>query len=412
MSTSTRAPFYGWYIVAGAFLVLFSSFGIFYSFGAFLPALQQAFGANRGIITLGFSLAGLVYFACGAISGPLADRFGVRPLCFAGTGFLAVGLISCAIAQTLPQLLAAYVLGLGLGIGCMFVPVIGAVQKWFMRKRGIATGIAMSGIGVGTLLVPPAAAWAITNIGWRQTFVALVCIALACGLIAIVTLRDTPAEKGVLPDGNKSEAAPSQLPGMTVGEVVRMPAFRLLYLACLLYGVGAFLPFVHLAPYAIDKGISPQNAIWLVGLIGVGSTIGRFALGGLADRFGRLQFVVGMTAGMGASLVMWLSDSFAVLSVFAVVFGAFYGGSVAIMPVFVAERFGPRYVSGITGVLFTSTGIGTLVGPAAAGFLYDSHHSYVVAIWGAVLATLVSACLMWLCRAPSRSATQVPVSKG
>src|SRR5262249_10247540 len=140
--------FHGWWVVAAAFAITFVGFGSAYTFSAFMAPLQVEFGASRGSVALVFSLAGFLYFALGSVSGPLADRLGSRFLAITGMLLLAAGLALAACAHTLTGVFLAYALGVGFGVGCAYVPAIGAVQRWFVRRRGYASGIAVSGIGV------------------------------------------------------------------------------------------------------------------------------------------------------------------------------------------------------------------------------------------------------------------------
>ena len=154
---SNSRIFYGWFVVAAAFAVTFVGFGSAYTFSAFVESLQRDFGASRGSVSLVFSLAGFLYFGLGIVSGPLADRFGSRRLAVAGMILVGLGLAAASAARNLLEVYAAYGLGVGLGVGCAYVPAVGAVQRWFVRRRGFASGLAVSGIGVGTLVMPPLA---------------------------------------------------------------------------------------------------------------------------------------------------------------------------------------------------------------------------------------------------------------
>src|SRR5437763_6866207 len=142
--------FYGWLVVAAAFAVTFVGFGSAYSFSAFLGPLQDEFGASRGSVSLVFSLAGFVYFGLGIVSGPLADRWGSRRLAITGMILTGLGLALASVARSLPEVYTAYGLGVGLGIGCAYVPALGAVQRWFARRRAVASRPAGRGIGTGT----------------------------------------------------------------------------------------------------------------------------------------------------------------------------------------------------------------------------------------------------------------------
>jgi MFS family permease len=141
--------FYGWFVVAAAFAVTFAGFGSAYTFSAFVESLQRDFGASRGSVSLVFSLAGFLYFGLGIVSGPLADRWGSRRLAVAGMLMIGMGLAVASMARSLAEIYAAYGLGVGLGVGCSYVPVLGAVQRWFVKRRGLASGLAVSGIGIG-----------------------------------------------------------------------------------------------------------------------------------------------------------------------------------------------------------------------------------------------------------------------
>ncbi len=175
-------------------------------------------------------------------------------------------------------------------------------------------------------------------------------------------------------------------------EAITSRRFAGLYAACLICSFGLFVPFVHLVPYALDHGVPQTSAVLLLGVIGVGSTAGRFFLGGLADRMGRQLALLLMFAGMALALVVWaFSTAFWGLAVFAFVYGVFYGGFVALLPALVMDYFGGRNISGIIGVLYTSVAFGTLVGPSAAGFAFDISHSYLLPILASIGANLAAA---------------------
>ncbi|WP_321966956.1 MFS transporter [Burkholderia cepacia] len=409
--------FYGWYVVAAAFAVTFVGFGSAYTFSAFVESLQRDFAASRGQISLVFSLAGFLYFGFGIVSGPLADRFGSRRLAVAGMLLTGAGLAAAGAAHTLLQVYVAYGLGVGFGVGCAYVPAVGAVQRWFVRRRGFASGLAVAGIGVGTLVMPPLASTLIAQVGWRGAYLALAVIAVVIGAGMSLLIENDPRGRGLLPDGEAahepgggaqvagrgagasvSGAAAGRQPvaasapaGATVREAVMSRPFASLYAACLACSFGVFVPFVHLVPYALDHGVAPSTAVLLLGAIGVGSTAGRFFLGGLADRFGRRASLLAMFAGMAVALVAWAgAGTVATLAAFALVFGVFYGGWVAVLPAVVMDYFGGRNVSGIIGVLYTSVAFGTLIGPAAAGFIYDAGGGYLVPILASAAANAIA----------------------
>lgn len=383
------AFFYGWVVVIGGFLCLMVAFGVAYSFSAFFSSLQATFDASRGEVSLIFSTSAAVFFGFGVFSGPIADRLGARWVCLFGMVLISAGLVSMGHATALWQINLIYVIGIGIGVGCIYVPVLGVIQRWFHSLRGLASGIAVAGIGVGTLVVPFLAARLVIGTGWRDAYLWMAGLPLLLGLVGAAMLSNDPARRGLLPDGKsgaseKGPASRKPLPRVTVFTVrkaIGTRPFVLLYVAQICNALVVFIPFVHLAEYARDAGIDDARAVLLVGLVGIGSIVGRFGMAGLADRFGRRPSLAIMFFGMGAiSLWWWFSHDFWSLGVFAVIFGVFYGGMVALMPALTADYFGGRHAGAIIGALYTSLTIGALLGPWLAGFAFDVAGSYTIPI--------------------------------
>lgn len=372
-------------VVAAAFTLMFVGFGAAYSFAAFFRAFEQEFAASRGHVSAVFSVAAFLWFALGAPGGMLADRFGPRRVALAGVACLGAGLIGAGFAPSIGVLYATFSVGLGIGIGLTYVPSVGAVQPWFTHNRAFASGIAVAGIGAGNFLVPPLAAWWIELYGWRGAYLALAASCLALGGAAAAVIDNRP-------EGGARGAGAPPPPGATLGAALRSRLFWSLYLTLLLPMFGCFVPMVHLGPYAVDAGHPEAVGVLLVSLIGLGSLIGRFGIGSLADRIGRIAALAWMFAGLGAMLLAWwASTSVWALAAMAVAFGVFYGGFVATLPAVVMDLFGGRAVAGIIGCLYTAAGIGTLAGPPLAGAAFDAWGSYDAPILGAALLSLAGA---------------------
>lgn len=381
----------GWGVVLAAFTLMFMGFGAAYSFAAFFAAFEAEFGASRAHVSLVFSLSALLWFSAGVPGGMLADRFGPRGVCLAGALCLAAGLALAANAPSVELLYLTYSLGAGLGIGLSYVPSVAAVQQAFVQHRALASGIAVSGIGAGNLVMPLAAAWLIGLVGWRHAYLALAAAMLLLSVPAALALG---GRKSV-----RRGAGGAPLPGMTLAEGLRSPVFWMLYGVALLICVGFFVPMVHLVPYAIDVGLSEAQGVSLVSLLGLGSLLGRFFVGGIADRLGHLRALMGVGAGLGLMFVLWwASSSYLALAVFAVVFGTLYGGYVALAPTVCMDIFGPRALSAIIGALYTAAGLGTLVGPTFAGASFDATGSYDLSILACAALSFAGATLAVLMR--------------
>ncbi len=379
-----KPAWYGWVVVVAAFTFMFVGFGAAYSFTAFFKAFQAEFGAPRADVALAFSVAAFIWFAAGAPGGVLADRFGPRRVTAVGIACIAGALWLASRADSVFMLYATYSIGLGIGIGLVYVPSVGTVQPWFERNRAAASGVAVAGIGAGNFAVPLLAAWWIERYGWRGAYVALMWFVLALGVAAVLAIEAKARPKGGAP-----------LAGVPLAEALGRGEFWWLYVSLFASCVGVFIPMVHLGPFAQDLGYSEAQGVALVSFVGLGSLGGRFTVGPFADRLGRRASLALMYAGLGVMLlVWWASTAYWALAAFAIVFGACYGGAVALLPTLVMDLYGARAVSGIIGFLYTGAGLGTLLGPWLAGAAYDAYGGYGVPILAsAALAFVAAGCI-------------------
>jgi MFS family permease len=397
--------FAGWWVVAGAFLCMMTGYAVAYSFAAFFGALESEFGARRGETSLVFSISAFLYFLLGFPAGLIADRTGPRPVVIGGLLLIAIGLVAAAQATTLWQIYAGYGLGVGVGIGLSYVPSVAAVQRWFVRRRGAASGIAVAGIGVGTLIGAPLAHQLIAAFGWRQTYLVLAAITVVGALAAGALVRPAPERYGLTPDGDPPHpSGASAMPaGLGLGEALRSGPFWAIYVGALLLSFGLFAPFVHLVPYAADVGLGEAFGVMLIVLLGVGSTLGRFLFSSVTGWIGRKHSFGMMYVGAAAMLVMWSqSTSAPALIVFALAFGAFYGGFVAIAPSLAADYFGGRALGSIIGALYSGVAFGALLGSPVAGYAYDFFGSYTGAILAGAALCLVSFVITLMTPEPAR----------
>ncbi len=375
-------PRYAWVVVWACCMALAVIFGVSYSFASFFAALTDTFSARRADVSLVFGLSGLVYFVGGAGAGLLADRFGPRRVCSIGMLFIAAGLLGSSLAHSMAAIYAAYGVGIGIGIALVYTPAIACVQPWFTRRRGLAAGIASAGIGAGTVVVPLAATALIGALQWRGAMQALAAGVLLLGLGATLLLKRAPAA---------TASVGGAVAGHTLRQALATRQFRWLYAMAVLASPSMFIPFAHASAAARDLGVSDARAVGLVGLIGIGSLVGRFVIGALADRVGRPLTLALAQASMGLSYGVWLgADAYGAFAVFAVWLGLSYGGIVSLMPALCMDLFGARAVSAIIGTLYTGAAFGNLLGPWLAGAVFDASHSYTPVIWGCMLLSLLA----------------------
>ena len=362
-----------WVVVWATFVCLAVIFGVSYSFAAFFENFAKEFSAQRADVSWIFGLCGLVYFVLGAGGGMLADRWGPRLVCMTGMVFIAMGLFLTSLAQSLATVYLSYGLLVGLGIALVYTPSIACVQPWFNKRRGLASGIASSGVGAGTLILPVVVSYLLTEINWREALQMMSAGVLLFGLSAGFLLKRAPHL-----NGNIS----SQLPGLTLSAALKTPSFKWLYMGTLLGAPVMFVPFAHISAAARDAGVPDAQAVGLVGLIGIGSLVGRFAIGWLADRIGRIKTLMLMQCLMGLSYLVWAgAQERWMFAVFALWFGLSYGSIVSLLPAICMDLFGGRAVSAIIGTLYTGAALGNLLGPVLAGQVFDMTQSYALVIW-------------------------------
>ncbi len=396
MNATETEPRAAWVVVWACFVALAVIFGVSYSFAALFEPLQQQFQARRADLSLMFGLSGLIYFVLGAGAGLLADRFGPRLVTSVGMLFIAAGLLASSFAHSLNLVTWAYGVGVGVGVGLVYTPAIACVQPWFTRRRGLAAGLASAGIGAGTLLVPLAVSALIGAMDWRAALRVLALGVLLPGLAATLLLRRAPAATAV---------GAGAVAGTPLRQALRSPAFVWLYAMCVLAAPAMFIPFAHVSAAARDLGVADVRAIGLVGLIGIGSLTGRFAIGALADRIGRPITLVLAQASLGLSFALWaVAGGYPSMAMFALWMGLSYGGIVSLMPALVMDFFGARAVSSIIGVLYTGAALGNLGGPWLAGAVFDRSGNYQGVIWGCLaLSALATVAAALAVKSPRRS---------
>ena len=362
-----------WVVVWATFVCLAVIFGVSYSFAAFFESFAKEFAAQRADVSWIFGLCGLVYFVLGAGSGMLADRWGPRMVCMTGMVFIAMGLFLTSLAQSLATVYLSYGLLVGLGIAFVYTPSIACVQPWFNKRRGLASGIASAGVGAGTLILPVVVSYLLIEVNWREALQMMSAGVLLIGLTAGFLLKRAP---------NLSGSTSGQLPGLTLSATLKTPSFKWLYMGTLLGAPVMFVPFAHISAAARDAGVPDAQAVGLVGLIGIGSLIGRFAIGWLADRMGRIRTLMLMQGLMGLSYLVWAgAQDRWMFALFALWFGLSYGSIVSLLPAICMDLFGGRAVSAIIGTLYTGAALGNLLGPVLAGLVFDMTQSYVLVIW-------------------------------
>jgi MFS family permease len=408
-----RLPFfYGWLIVA----VMFVSMGIGVNartaFSLLFPPILDEFRWERAVTAGAFSFGFLVSAVMSPLLGRMMDRLGPRAVMELGVGLMAAGLLLAPLTSepwhlyvTLGVLVGAGSVCLGYSGQSLFLP------NWFARRRGLATGIAFSGVGVGSIVLLPALQLIIEGAGWRTACWSMGLLVLIVLAPINLLLRKRPEDIGLQPDGDAAPGAagaakPSNVVDpawaavdWTLGRALRTSRFWWIALGyfCGLYAWYAVQ--VHQTKYLIEIGFSPTVAAWALGLVSLLGIPGQIALGHISDRVGR-EWV--WTAGMLGFGVCYLAllllqafpNAFLLYGMIAAQ-GALGYGVTAVFAAIVVEIFqGKQYGTIFGTVMLVAIGGGAL-GPWVTGALFDARGNYTLAFWIGIAASVIGALAIW-----------------
>ena len=397
--------FWGWYVVAGSFLLLAVNYGTRYSFGIFVQPLTVDNGWSRSIVSLAASINLFCFAAGGIYAGRLLDRIAPRWIATGGAVVGSLGLLLSAFVREPLTFYVVYGLLCGFGSACMGL-VVGnsSVGKWFVRKRGLAIGISSMGVSFGTMAMTPVVGWIVRDYGSQAGFVLLSVVLLVPGiLIAQIFLGKTkPEAYGLCPDGDPVlpagvDAARCEVPedtsAMSIGDALRDPRFWVLSICQGTAVMTVMLAFVHQVPYALDLGIDRIAAASSLGAIAFAGFFGQFFFGSLSDRLPDPKYsaMLGygfMAAGLAVLLTVTTVEG---LFAYALIFGFGYGCLGPTLPIIASGRFGRESMGSVYGFLnFFVVGVGGALGPLVGGVLYDVLGSYR-SVWTLDIALLMAA---------------------
>jgi len=371
--------FYGYVIVLAAFLIMTVMWGVFYSFGIFFEPVLVEFGWTRAATSGAFSLCFLLAGFFAIVAGRLNDRFGPRIVMTASSLFLGAGYFLMSQIGAIWQLYLFYGVIIAIGSGGSFVPLASTISRWFVRRRGLVTGIIASGIGFGTMIMPPVANWLISSYGWRTSYVILAGIASVLILLAAQFLKRDPSQLGLLPYGAAEIEA-----GLTVEsrvfsfwEAIHTRQYWLFCAALFCCWFGICVILAHIVIHATGLEIPAASAANILAIIGGGGIVGRITMGGVADRIGnKLALIINFTLMSVAFLWLLAAKELWMFYLFAIIFGFSYGAVSTLESPMIAELFGLSSHGIIFGAVFFSDSVGAAIGTVLGGRIFDITGSY------------------------------------
>ncbi len=400
MNVKPQRFYYGWVIIGVSFLTLFFSLGTRFSFGVFYVAILKDYGWGRGETAGAFSLGLVIHAFFAVVTGNLIDRFGPRTLFPLGAAFLAVGFAAASRITAIWHLYLLLGVVMSVGVNTLaFAPHMSLIPRWFIKKRGLACGLVVSGIGLGTMVMAPLIQFMIDTVGWRFAF--LILAGIVIGAVVPMTAlfqRRSPEDVGQFPDGIvlhsggtyalQSEEFPKDTRSShlskqwTLGTAICTKAFWWMAVLNSSVGFSTNMLVVHQAAHVVDAGYSPNLAALLVGLVGLFRSAGGVLGGFISDRVGR---EIGYTLGGGSAfmgIVFFLlvrdTSSPWMLYAFVILFGLGHGSIGPIQAAAVGDLFPGNSLGIIMGTFSIGWGLGGALGAFLGGYFYDHAGSYIL----------------------------------
>jgi len=340
-----------------------------FAFGIFIGPLEREMGWTRASLGMATALCALLSALTLPFIGLLMDKFGVRrPLAIAICLFAAnVALIGQS--PTLPVFIALTALTGITGAAQSPIGYVKSVASYFDRRRGLAIGIAMSGIGIGTALVPQYVQWLIGSFGWRMGYLGLGLVIAAVALPAVLLLLREPVSQQA-----SSAKTGGAVPGLDLGEAIKLRSFWCVAAAVLLVSVAVNAALVHVVPLLVDRGWAASSATGVLAAAGAAGLVGRLLAGYLMDKVFAPYVASGFFALAIVGLYLLAADVNVVLGMAAI--GLAAGAEVDMIGFFISRYFGLKRFGQLYGLLFAIFTVGAGLGPLLLGTVHTRLHSY------------------------------------
>ena len=375
--------FYGYVIVIASFFLQALGLGMFNSFGVFITPLVSEFDWSRASLTGAVSFVYVIAALVSIVLGRLNDRFGPRLIMTISGIILAIGYLLMSKVWSIWSFYIFCCVFIGTGLAGIDVVLLSTVARWFIKQRGIMTGIVKVGTGAGMLAMPILINSLVAAHGWRTTLTIMGFIILILFFIFSQFLFRDPAQKGLLPDGVQNSSKninTHEEKGLVFKKALKTRQFYIIAIVYTLFFTCSNTMMIHIVPHGIDLGLSPANAAKVLSTLGAMSIAGRFLMGIAGDRMGNIKAMFICFIFLFSGLT-WLqfADNMWMLIIFAVIHGFAHGGVFSVISPILAELFGTVSHGLIFGIMAFISSIGGFVGPVMAGYTFDKGGSYGIA---------------------------------
>jgi MFS family permease len=403
--------YYGWYIVAASLFIIILDGLLLYSFGVFLPYINDDFGFTRAEGSALFSFRSLLLAPGFIIAGRLIDKYDPRIVILGGGSIAALGMILSGFAQNTWQLILFYSVFVGLGDTVLYITCVAVVSRWFTKRRAFVIGIITTGVPLSGLITNPLTASLINNFGYRNALLALGGIMLVTLLGALV-MRGSPKDLGLKPYGEENydrDVAKGSITSnyskkdWTTLEAISTPNYWIMYLMYTLAFITFLIIVTQFYNFEIDLNITALAAAGPPAAIGFGSIIGRTILTSLLAEvleYRKVLFVCLLAQGSSIILLLAFDEMWA-FYLFGLLFGFFYSACVPIFPTLLAKFYGLKAMGTIYGIFGTSYSIAAIGAPILAGYVFDVTGSYYYPFLFAIICCYLAAFGTFLLKTPT-----------
>ena len=364
----------GWMVVVGSTIALIVGNGpvLLFTFGVFLKPITEEMGWNRGTMSIGIGLGLTIAGLATPLLGRLIDRWGVQRITLISVTLFSLSFSMIALTGTsVAAFIALYAFCGLLSSGHAPLPYAKAITFWFDERRGLALGIAMAGVGVGTAVMPQVANVLVQTFGWRGAYAALGAVTWIVAFPAVLLFVKEPLDV-------RSDRQVAQVAGDEVGTAFRSGAFWMLATSVLLVVTAVNGTIAHLVALLTDRGMASASATSMLVGVGISTIFGRLISGYLLDRVfaPRLAAIIFLVPIAGI-VVLWFGGASPALALIsAICFGFGLGAEVDVIGFLVGRYFGLRRYGEIYGYIFALFTIGSGVGPFLMGLSFDATRSY------------------------------------
>ena len=364
-------------LICGAFIVTLSM-GIRHGFGLWLQPITMERGWSRETFAFAIAVQNLAWGIAGPFAGALADRWGTYRVLIIGAVLYSLGLVLMGLATSGLAFTGSAGLVLGMAqSGTTYAVVYGVIGRNVApEKRSWAMGITAAAGSFGQFLMVPVENWLIGGFGWQGALFVLACMSLAIIPLAFGLKEQAPPPAQA---GDQSILA-------AVREAFAYPSFQLLMAGYFVCGFQVVFIGVHMPSYLKDHGLSPEVATMALALIGLFNVIGTYVAGVLGSRFSKPFILSGIYGLRAIAIAVFISVPLTPWSVylFASVMGLLWLSTIPPTNAVVAQIFGVKYLSMLSGFVFVSHQVGSFMGAWLGGKLYDTTGSYDVVWWIAI----------------------------